>query len=90
MSMPKGQKFENGYATVDNEGLGYREIAVEMTERGMPMKKSMARNHFRSAMRKFAKTICDINPKVTVEQLADDPRFQSAIASYIKRDKKSL
>ena len=84
MSMPKGQKFENGYATVDEKGMGYREIADEMTDRGMPMKKSMARNHFRSAMRKLAKTVKDVNPNVTVEQLADDPRFQSAIAAYIK------
>ena len=34
MSMPKGTKFKSGYATVTNQGLGYREIAEIMTAEG--------------------------------------------------------
>ena len=37
MSMPKGTKFKSGYATVTNQGLGYREIAEIMTAEGHKM-----------------------------------------------------
>ena len=39
MSMPKGFKASNGYATVgERGGLGYREIAEVMTAKGEKMK----------------------------------------------------
>ena len=41
MSMPKGYKVKGGYATVaDDLGIGYREIADEMTAAGYKMNHS--------------------------------------------------
>ncbi len=86
MSMPKGFKAKNGYATVvDRGGLGYREIAEVMTGRGDPMKHSAARNYFLSGMRKLAEPICEMHgiPKAEVDRIALDPRFQESVADLI-------
>jgi hypothetical protein len=86
MSMPKGFKAKNGYATVtDRGGLGYREIAEVMTEQGHPMKHSAARNYFLQAMRKLAGPICDLHdiPKCEIDRIALDPRFQESVAEII-------
>ena len=53
MSMPKGYKVKGGYATVaDDLGIGYREIADEMTAAGYKM------NH--STVPRFQSSISDI------------------------------
>ena len=86
MSMPKGFKAKNGYATVtDRGGLGYREIAEVMTREGHPMKHSAARNYFLQAMRKIAGPICELHdiPLREVDRIALDPRFQDSIAEII-------
>jgi hypothetical protein len=88
MSMPKGHKIKGGYATVtDDFGVGYREIANQMTEAGYKMNHSTARNVFLSAMRKFAKDVCTIYDADTsqdkIEKIAADPRFQSSVSDIL-------
>jgi hypothetical protein len=89
MSMPKGHKSANGYATVSKEigGLGYREIAEKMTAVGDKMNHSTARNVFLSAMRKLAKDACvvfDVEPnKENLKRISSDPRFQSGIIDIL-------
>ena len=89
MSMPKGFKSENGYATVMiSGGLGYREIAEEMTKRGDKMNHSTARNVFLSAMRKVARDACvvfDLSPtSENLKRISSDPRFQSGVIDILK------
>ena len=62
MAMPMGHKAENGYSTVaeiDN-GLGYREIAEQMSTRGHKMNHSTARNVLVSALSKLASNVCNL------------------------------
>lgn len=87
MSMPKGFKANNGYATVgERGGKGYREIAEIMTTSGDPMKHSAARNYFLSGMRKIADAVCDLHgvSKDEIERIALDPRFQESVADIIE------
>lgn len=87
MSMPKGFKADNGYATVgERGGKGYREIAEIMSDKGHPMKHSAARNYFLSGMRKLAEPICDIYglSQNEVDRIALDPRFQESVADIIE------
>jgi len=93
MSMPKGFKAKNGYATVgERGGKGYREIAEIMTTSGDPMKHSAARNYFLAGMRKLAAPICDLHgmSKDEVDRIALDPRFQESIADIIEEGGISL
>ena len=85
MSMPKGHKVETGYATVsgDDGCLGYREIAEKMTEMGHEMNHSTARNVFLRAMKKIAKPICDNYGGSTIDNLSNDPRFQSCVQEIV-------
>ena len=83
MSMPKGHKSKNGYATVTGEGKGYREIAEEMSKSGHVMNHATARNYFLRAMKKLAKPISEHSDRST-EELAADPDFQEAIADIIR------
>tara|TARA_R110001583_G_scaffold7985_27_gene39093 strand:+ start:1300 stop:1572 length:273 start_codon:yes stop_codon:yes gene_type:complete len=88
MSMPKGYKVKGGYATVaDDLGIGYREIADEMTASGYKMNHSTARNVFLSAMRKLAKDVCTLyecdTDQEKIEEIASDPRFQSSISDIL-------
>lgn len=89
MSMPKGFKASNGYATVgDRGGLGYREIAEVMTDKGDPMKHSAARNYFLQGMRKLAAPIADLYgmSREEIDRIALDPRFQESIADIIEEE----
>lgn len=93
MSMPKGFKADNGYATVgDRGGKGYREIAEIMTTDGFPMKHSAARNYFLSGMRKLAAPICEMHglSNDEVDRIALDPRFQESVADIIEEEGISL
>lgn len=89
MSMPKGFKAKNGYATVgERGGLGYREIAEVMSKNGDPMKHSAARNYFLQGMRKLAKPLVEMygmSPD-DVDRIALDPRFQESIADIIEEE----
>tara|TARA_Y100000593_G_C4298390_1_gene331953 strand:+ start:981 stop:1265 length:285 start_codon:yes stop_codon:yes gene_type:complete len=92
MSMPKGHKSENGYATVTKDigGLGYREIAEHMTSNGDKMNHSTARNVFLSAMSKLASDACrlfEVEPtKENLKRISSDPRFQSGIIDILNDD----
>lgn len=87
MSMPKGFKSENGYATVTGtDGLGYREIAEHMTSDGVKMNHATARNYFIRAMKKIAKPLANHSERHP-DQLAADPGFQGAIATLMKEKK---
>lgn len=87
MSMPKGFKATNGYATVtDRGGLGYREIAEVMSSNGHQMKHSAARNYFLQGMRKLAAPLTELYglSSSEVDRIALDPRFQESIADLIE------
>ena len=89
MAMPKGFKSDQGYATVSlNEGgMGYREIAELMTESGFKMNHSTARNVFLSSMSKFARELCELYniefSQENVKKIASDPRFQTGVCGII-------
>lgn len=83
MSMPKGKKIAEGYATVEGGG-DYRMIAEVMTAQGFKMNHSSARNHFLSIMRGFAEDVLRDTglgepTQENVEKIARQPMFQSAI-----------
>ena len=87
MSMPKGFKAKNGYATVgERGGLGYREIAEVMSENGDPMKHSAARNYFLQGMRKLASPVVEMYglSNDEIDRIALDPRFQESVADIIE------
>ena len=85
MSMPKGTKFNQGYATVTNAGKGYREIAEIMTSEGHKMNHATARNKFLQVMEKFAKKICDENGVEGDPRLiARNPQFQAGICEIMQ------
>jgi len=84
MVMPKGQTFDHGYATAT---MGYREISEFMTERGDKMNHSTARNVFMSAMTKMSESVIRVlgdEAPLDPQHAAKDPRFQSAIESYLR------
>ena len=90
MSMPAGFKSSHGYATVKatQGGMGYREIAEVMTERGFKMNHSTARNIFLSAMSKIAESVCDLYDCDTgdnnLKKVSSDPRFQSGVLDVLR------
>ena len=87
MSMPKGHKFNHGYATSDG-GMGYREIAEKCSAEGHKMNHATARNYFLRAMEKLAEPICELFPGKHPSDVAKDPRFQQAVAELIEEGNK--
>ena len=89
MSMPKGFKAKNGYATVagDFNGMDYRTIAEKMTETGDKMNHATARNVFLRAMEKFAVSVYDLYGKDHDDKVifttVRDPRFQESMIELI-------
>jgi hypothetical protein len=89
MSMPKGFKSKTGYATASAtyNGMGYREIAEEMTKQGFKMNHSTARNVFLSSMKKIAKEVCIVHGEEIsshdMYRIVADPRFQSGICEIL-------
>ena len=85
MSMPKGHKSENGYATVTSiEGAkDYRTIAQQMTEEGHKMNHATARNVFLRAMKKIAEPLHNMYDmpvdEASIMRTAKDPRFQESV-----------
>lgn len=78
-----------GYAAVtDDDGANYREIANLMTSIGIPMGQSTVHNHVTTIMQKFVvafiKQLNIKNNNVNIEQIAKDPRFQSAIIELMQ------
>jgi transcription antitermination factor NusG len=89
MSMPKGHKSENGYATVSGDvgGMDYRKIAETMTEQGFKMNHATARNIFLRGMRKLAEPICELYDMDATQESLDratkDPRFQTGMVEIL-------
>ena len=88
MSMPKGHKSDQGYATVATEGgLDYRTIAEKMTDEGHKMNHATARNIFLRAMKKMATPLCELydldQDPGKVEKTSRDPRFQASMVDII-------
>ena len=89
MSMPKGYKSDQGYATVSGEGGGmdYRTIAEIMTDDGHKMNHATARNIFLRAMKKMAEPLCELygldEEEGRVERMSRDPRFQSSMIEVV-------
>jgi hypothetical protein len=89
MTMPKGFKVENGYATAaELGGKSYHQIADIMSDRGFKMNHSTARNITVDSLKKLAQVVADFHDvKYTEKELikiAKDPRFQSGICDIIK------
>jgi hypothetical protein len=85
MAKPKGHKSEHGYSVFSefDGGLGYKDIAEKMTERGHKMNLSTARNVLVSALDKVAEDVCKIYgvepSESNLKRIASDPRFQSGV-----------
>lgn len=84
----RNTKFIHGYAK--NSAMSYHEIGHFMTAHGYKMSHSLVHYVFGNAMQKIANSICEaigddktIDPKLC----AKDPRFQSAIETYLKEIK---
>jgi len=88
MSMPKGFKSENGYATSKSlGGKTYHEISSVMVDSGYKMNHSTARNVFVSSLIKIAHEVTklynlSLNEK-ELKRIAIDPRFQEAVREYM-------
>tara|TARA_Y100001972_G_C7544033_1_gene273649 strand:- start:110 stop:409 length:300 start_codon:yes stop_codon:yes gene_type:complete len=88
MSMPKGFKSENGYASSKLlGGKTYHEISSIMLEKGYKMNHSTARNVFVCSLMKIAAEILGLyelkmNEK-QIKKIAIDPRFQDAIKQFM-------
>jgi hypothetical protein len=95
MSMPKGQKFNNGYSTVTSTGLGFREIAEEMTKSGDEMNHATARNVLIRGLLKIARPVAVLHGKSGSDlekeawRIASDPRFQEAMINIITKEIKA-
>ena len=89
MSMPKGFKTANGYATVSKAdgALDYRSIAEKMTAEGDKMNHATARNIFLRAMKKLAAPIHEMynleGDEIAITRTAKDPRFQESISEIM-------
>ena len=83
--MPKGKKFETGFASVKGVGMSYHSISAEMCKKGFYMNHSTARNIFIRAMKKLSNSIIseleakDADAKV----ISKSPMFQEAIRDLI-------
>ena len=89
--MPKGTKFKSGYATVTNQGLGYREIAEVLTSEGFKMNHATARNYFLRAMEKLATPMVRmVETGRSAEDLAADPQFQDAMIEILSSKKRNV
>jgi hypothetical protein len=89
MTMPKGFKVENGYATnVELGGKSYQEIANTMTENGFKMNHSTARNIHVNGLVKIAKSVCELHDlrlnEKDIIKIAKDPRFQLGVCDIIR------
>jgi hypothetical protein len=88
MSMPKGFKSENGYATSKSlNGKTYHEIAALMKENGYKMNHSTVRNIFIRALIKIANQITTLYgmklSDAELKKIAIDPRFQESIVHFL-------
>ncbi len=91
MTMPKGFKSENGYATTTElGGKSYQQIADIMTDRGYKMNHSTARNLCVNGLKKIVEKVTQqqglsLSDK-EIKRIAKDPRFQSGLCDILKDD----
>jgi hypothetical protein len=87
MMNAKKAGIEKEYATVDDDGVNYRDISMTMTELGYKMNHSSARNYIIRVMKKFALAYSQhMNQKLDDEQLegvVKSPEFQSTMADIL-------
>lgn len=89
MPMPKGYKKETGYGSSKSlGGMSYHEIANEMNKKDFKMNHSTARNLFVSGLMKIADNLSFLYEEkrnnVDIKKIAIDPRFQEAVAEYMR------
>ncbi len=89
MTMPKGFKSDNGYATTGElGGKSYQEIADAMSDKGFKMNHSTARNVCVNGLVKIAKQVTEQQGLQLTEKdiikIAKDPRFQSGVSDIIR------
>lgn len=89
MPMPKGYKKKTGYGSKKSlGGLSYHEIAEKMNQQNFKMNHSTARNLFVNGLIKIADNVTQLYGKklnhAALKEIAIDPRFQEAIADYMK------
>jgi hypothetical protein len=87
MSTNKRNTSEREYATVDTDGVNYRDISMTMTELGFKMNHSSARNYIIRVMKKFALAYSqhlghDIDDD-QLENVVRSPEFQSTMADIL-------
>ena len=92
MSMPKGFKSENGYATSKSLcGKTYHEISDIMKEKGFKMNHSTARNVFVASLKKIASEVTNLYDvsldEKEIKRIAIDPRFQEAVREFMCENK---
>lgn len=88
MSMPKGFKSKNGYATSKMlGGKTYHEISDIMVESGFKMNHSTARNVFVSSLQKIASEVTGLYElqlsSKELKSIAIDPRFQEVVRHFM-------
>ncbi len=88
MSMPKGFKSDNGYATSKSlGGRTYHEISDFMVDHGFKMNHSTARNVFIASLKKIASEITGVYgmslSDKQIKKIAIDPRFQEAVRQFM-------
>lgn len=89
MPMPKGYKKETGYgSTKVLGGKSYHDIAKHMNENNYKMNHSTVRNIYITGLIKIADSLTKLQSnkfdKKKLKEIAIDPRFQEAIAEYIR------
>jgi len=88
MSMPKGFKSENGYATSKSlGGKTYHEISKIMNDQGFKMNHSTVRNIFISSLIKIAGTVTKMYgmnlSEKELKKISIDPRFQESVVFFL-------
>ena len=89
MTMPKGFKSENGYATISElGGKSYQDIANIMCSKGYQMNHSTARNICVNGLKKIVAKVIEGQgielSDADIKAVAKDPRFQSGLCDILK------
>lgn len=88
MPLSKGSKVGRGYATIDDDGVNYRDISATLSEMGFKMNHSSARNYVLRTMKKFVEAYAkhlefQVSPQ-KIEDIARSPAFQGVMADILQ------
>ena len=88
MPLSRGSKVGRGYATIDDDGVNYRDISATLSEMGFKMNHSSARNYVLRTMKKFAEAYArhmefSVSPK-KLEDIARSPAFQGVMSDILQ------